>query len=142
MRAELTIEIERPVDDVFAYLTDVSNLPEWQSGVEEAHVEGGELGAGGRVVERRRLLGRTMKHELEVTAYEPPRVFALRASGGPVAFEVTHTLDDVAGRTRLRVDGDIDSAALPGFMLGIAAKRAEKQFRSDFERLKRVLEAR
>ena len=32
VRAELTIEIARTPEDVFAYLTDVSNLPAWQAG--------------------------------------------------------------------------------------------------------------
>ena len=39
MRAELTIEVARTPDDVFAYLTDVSNLPSWQSGVHSAQIE-------------------------------------------------------------------------------------------------------
>ncbi len=39
MRAELTIEVARTPEDVFAYLTDVSNLPVWQSGVHSAQIE-------------------------------------------------------------------------------------------------------
>jgi uncharacterized protein YndB with AHSA1/START domain len=31
LRAELTIEIARTPADVFAYLTDISNVPTWQS---------------------------------------------------------------------------------------------------------------
>ena len=36
VRAELTIEIARTPEDVFAYLTDVSDLPNWQTGVKSA----------------------------------------------------------------------------------------------------------
>jgi uncharacterized protein YndB with AHSA1/START domain len=32
VRAELTIEIARRPEDVFSYLSDVSNLPAWQAG--------------------------------------------------------------------------------------------------------------
>ena len=39
VRAELTIEVGRTPEDVFAYLTDVSNLPTWQSGVHTAQIE-------------------------------------------------------------------------------------------------------
>jgi hypothetical protein len=34
-----------------------------------------------------------------------------------------------------------DAGLLPGFAAGIMARRAEKQFRKDFERLKRLLES-
>ena len=39
VRAELTVEIARAPEEVFSYLTDVSNLPRWQSGV-----SGGDAG--------------------------------------------------------------------------------------------------
>src|SRR5207248_1693308 len=38
--AEVTVEIARSPEDVFAYLADVSNLPSWQSGVHSAALEG------------------------------------------------------------------------------------------------------
>ena len=43
MRAELTIEIERTPEDVFAYLSDVSNLPVWQTGVKSATQRDGRV---------------------------------------------------------------------------------------------------
>ncbi len=36
VRADHTLVIERRREDVFAYLTDVESLPEWQSSVLEA----------------------------------------------------------------------------------------------------------
>ena len=42
-RAELTIEIARPPEDVSSYLTDVSNLPAWQAGVKSATVRNGRI---------------------------------------------------------------------------------------------------
>ena len=38
--AEMTIEIARTPEEVFDYLTDVANLPRWQSGVHSATREG------------------------------------------------------------------------------------------------------
>jgi hypothetical protein len=45
-----------------------------------------------------------------------------------------------SSRTRLTVVGEGDAGLLPGFAAGMMAHRAEKQFRKDFERLKRLLE--
>ncbi|HJU37388.1 MAG TPA: SRPBCC family protein [Gaiellaceae bacterium] len=132
MRAELTIEIARTPEDVFAYLTDVSNLPAWQAGVKSATLR------DGRVTEKRTLLGRELRTTLEIVEQDEPRVFTLRALDGPVPFAVRHELEPVDGGTRLTVTAEGD---VPGFAAGLVARRAEKQFRTDFERLKQILES-
>jgi carbon monoxide dehydrogenase subunit G len=142
VRAELTIEISRTPEDVFAYLTDVSNLPAWQSGVHSAQIEdAGDPRVGARIRESRHMLGRELDTTLEITEYDEPRLFSLRALDSPVPFIVRHELEPSGGGTRLTVTGVGDAGMLPGFAAGIMARRAEKQFRKDFERLKRLLEA-
>jgi carbon monoxide dehydrogenase subunit G len=66
---------------------------------------------------------------------------SLKALHSPVPFTVRHELGPSGQGTRLRVVGEGDAGMLPGFASGIMARRAERQFRKDFERLKRVLEA-
>jgi carbon monoxide dehydrogenase subunit G len=139
VRAEVVVDIDRSPEEVFAYLTDVSNLPAWQSGVHSAELDG-ELRPGARIRESRHMLGRELQTTLEVEEYEPPRMFAIRALDSPVPFSVRHELEPSGGGTRLTVVGEGDAGMLPGFAAGIMARRAEKQFRKDFERLKRLLE--
>jgi carbon monoxide dehydrogenase subunit G len=142
VRAELTIEVARTPEDVFAFLTDVSNLPAWQSGVHTAQIEdAGAPRVGARIRESRHMLGRELNTTLEITECDAPRVFSLRALDSPVPFAVRHGLEPHDGGTRLTVVGTGDAGFLPGFAAGIMARRAEKQFRKDFERLKRLLEA-
>ena len=131
MRAELTIQITRTPEDVFAYLTDASNLPAWQAGVKSATMR------DGRIEESRSLLGRELNTKLEVVEQEEPRLFTQRALDSPVPFTVRHELEPADGGTRLTVTADGD---VPGFVAGILARRAEKQFRKAFERLKEILE--
>jgi carbon monoxide dehydrogenase subunit G len=135
VRAEVTVEIARPPEEVFDYLTDVSNLPRWQSGVHSARREGSQIH------ESRHMLGRELQTTLEVEESERPHVFAIRAVNGPIAFSVRHELEASGDGTRLTVVGEGDAGLLPGFAAGIMARRAEKQFRKDFERLKRLLES-
>jgi carbon monoxide dehydrogenase subunit G len=135
VRAELTVEIARTPEEVFDYLVDVTNLPAWQSGVRSARRE------GDRIHESRHLLGRELSTTLAIDEEERPRVFAIRALDSPVPFAVRHELEpNGSGGTRLTVVGEGDAGLLPGFAAGIMARRAEKQFRKDFERLKRLLE--
>ena len=136
MRAELTVEIARTPEEVFDYLVDVSNLPAWQSGVRSARRE------GDRIHESRHLLGRELSTALAIDEEERPRLFAIRALDSPVPFSVRHEIEpNGSGGTRLTVVGEGDAGLLPGFAAGIMARRAEKQFRKDFERLKRLLES-
>lgn len=142
MRAELTIEVARTPEDVFAYLTDVSNLPAWQSGVHTAQIEdAGAPRVGARISESRHMLGRELHMTLEITEYDAPRLFSLRTLDSPVPFIVRHELDARDGGTLLTVTGVGDGGLLPGFAAGIMARRAEKQFRKDFDRLKKLLES-
>jgi carbon monoxide dehydrogenase subunit G len=131
VRAELTIEIERTPEDVFAYLSDVSNLPSWQAGVKSAAER------DGRIEESRLLLGKELRTTLEIVEREEPRLFTLRALDGPVRFTVRHELEPTDAGTRLTATAEGD---VPGFAAGLLARRAEKQFRNDFERLKQILE--
>jgi carbon monoxide dehydrogenase subunit G len=132
MRAELTIEIARTPEEVFAYLTDVANLPEWQSGLRSVELK------GDRIEETRSFLGREVHTTLEILESEAPRVFTLKALGGPVKFTVRHELEPVGDATRLTVvaEGDV-----PGFASGIVAQQAKRQFSKDFARLKQILES-
>ena len=131
VRAELTIEIERTPEDVFSYLTDVSNLPSWQAGVKSATLQ------DGRIEESRSLLGRELNTTLEIVEQEAPRLFTLRALDSPVPFTVRHELEAADDGTRLKVTAEGD---VPGFAAGLLARGAERQFRKDFERLKQILE--
>lgn len=142
VRAELSIAVDCPPEDVFAYLADVSNLTEWQSGVHSAAIEGGgAAAAGARVVESRTLLGKEMTTTLEIVEFEPPRLFTLKALDGPALLTVRHELEPSGGGTELQVVVEGEVKHMPGFAAGLMMRGAERQFRKDFERLKRLLES-
>jgi carbon monoxide dehydrogenase subunit G len=132
VRAELTIKIARTPEDVFAYLTDVSNLPAWQASVRSA------MEHDGRIEESRSVFGRELHTTLEIVDREEPRLFTLRALDSPFLFTVRHDLEPDDGGTRLTVTAEGD---VPGLAAGFFERRAEKQFHKDFERLKQILES-
>jgi uncharacterized protein YndB with AHSA1/START domain len=140
MRMEHTVVIHRPSPDVFAYLTDVERLPEWQSSAMEVYAEG-ELRVGTRVKEIRTFLGRRAESILEVTEYEPDRRFSLRVLTGPLPFQVRHTLTPEDGGTRLDWVGEADTSRFPRLAVRMVARAVEGQFKADLERLKRRLES-
>lgn len=136
---EVTVEVARPPAEVFAYLTDVSKLPEWQATASETSVDGA-VRAGARIRERRQFLGRDVRTELEVTTYEPPQRFDVETRGGPVSFSIRHMLSPTPEGTRVRAEVDVQLSRMMRIAAQGPLKVAEREFRSDFARLKQLLE--
>ena len=138
-RFATTVEIARPPEEVFAYLADVSKLPEWQASLVRASADG-EVRVGTRIRERRTFMGREPDTELEVTVYEPPRRFDLRSRGGPVSFDIRHVLEPAEDGTRVHAEVDFKLGAMIRLAARPLLKPAEREFHDDFERLKRTIE--
>ena len=140
MRFTVEIEIDRPPEDVFAALTAIDRLPEWQASAISAAAEG-PLGKGTRIRETRRLMGREYHVVHEVTAFDPPHRFDVEAVEGPMPLSVSHTLEPSGGGTLLEVVGEGKPRGVLRFAAAGIAKTAEAEFRRDFEKLKERLEA-
>jgi uncharacterized protein YndB with AHSA1/START domain len=140
IRIELTVEIACPPETVFAALTDLEHLPEWQSSAVSSKSDG-PLAVGTRIRERRSMLGREIDNELEVTVYDPPRRFALEGRSGPVPLSIDHELVEDDGRTVLHVHAQAEPGTLFKLAEPMIARTAEQELRADFERLKGRLEA-
>jgi carbon monoxide dehydrogenase subunit G len=141
-RFELSVEIARPVHEVWEYLTDPEHVPEWQSSAVSSHqVSNGAMGVGTLLEDERRFLGRRARSKVEVTAFEPEHLFTVHGLSGPVRFTIHHRLADQQGGTRL----DIEAEADPGHGIGRLARpmierAAAHELKGDFQRLKRLLE--
>jgi uncharacterized membrane protein len=137
VRFDLELRIERPVASVFAYVSDVRNLPEWQ----ESAVSAEWMEEGKRFRERRSFLGRIAQLELEVTAFEVDRRFDVTSVSGPVRFEIQHSFAAVGEDTLLSVIAEARVGSALRFAARMAQGQAERQFRGDLERLKELLES-
>jgi uncharacterized protein YndB with AHSA1/START domain len=139
IEVEHTLEIARPIDEVFGYLTDVARIPDWQASAEEAKLEG-ELGPGARIREVRSFMGRRAASTMEITEYVPPKRFSLHSVEGPITYAVEHALESVDGGTRVTLTGRGETNRVPRLMLGTVRRTIERQFVKDLETLKRRLE--
>jgi len=141
-RAEHSIVIERPPNEVFAYLSDSSKLPEWQASLIEARQETPEaMSAGTKVREVRKFLGKRMESVLEVTAYEPGRELSFKVVSGPLPFHVRQLLERVEVGTRI----DVVMEGEPGGFFKLAepfvVRAVERELANNLATLKDVLEA-
>jgi uncharacterized protein YndB with AHSA1/START domain len=135
---ERSVVIDKPVEQVFAYVTDGSKAPSWQGGLEA--VEGQASPVGSQYTEVRKFMGREMRSVLEVTAFEPNTKWAVKVLKGPVPYEVTLQLEPQDGGTHLttRIEGEPT-----GFFKvaeGMVKGQLEKAIEEDMKRLKGILE--
>lgn len=82
MDVERTFTLPRPVEEVFAYLSDFENTRHWDPGTVETTRLSGDGGMGTRWANRSRFMGRTVDLEYETVGYDPPTFFACKGVNG------------------------------------------------------------
>jgi uncharacterized protein YndB with AHSA1/START domain len=132
--ADCSVTIARPIEDVFAILTNPTLSPKWS-----VNAINGELLADGPpgVGSRRRtvvksLFGGTMESVMQVTELEPNRVVALKlisASWGGTG-RTKYTFTPVGGDTRVDWHWEME----PGGLMKPFARPLMALFRRDFQR--------
>lgn len=143
VRAEESIFVERPIEEVFAYLTDLDRVPESQTNVLFLQSQSpGGLRTGARLVELRKFLGRKVESVVEVTEYEPPHRYTIKVQSGPIPFEISNVFSESGGGTR--IDAVVEGE--PGRFFGLVewrvVKAVERELWSSLATLKDILEAR
>ncbi len=142
MRVAHEVVVERSPAEVFAYLTDLGRLPEWQAGVTEVRVPpGGPAAAGTTFTQVLTFAGRRIETDVEVTELEPDSRFSLRVVSGPVPIEIRHALEPAGGGTRIRVAAEGEPRGALRLAAGMVQRQAKQQLEASFARLKSVLES-
>jgi Polyketide cyclase / dehydrase and lipid transport len=92
------VVIDRHIDDVFAFLADLTNAPRWAAGVVSVdQVAGDGPGPGALYHVLRRVRGRRRRTAVVCVEWEPPKRVAWREDGD----EVTYELESVWTATRV-----------------------------------------
>jgi hypothetical protein len=136
--------IERPLDDVFAYLTNVTNAVAWHA--TELYVDlltPPPVAVGSQFLEVTQKLGRRIESVVEVVEFDPPVRFACRAVDGPAPYEIGYRLSDAGGHaTRVEIEIVGDSAGYYGLSERIVQAATEREIATALGNAKDILEDR
>ena len=137
-----SVTINRPLEQVFSYVTDIEKGSEWQTGVLEAESPSeGPVGIGSTTREVRQFMGRRMESTFEVTEYEPNSAFGFKSTSGPIPMKGRQTFETVEGGTKVTfvLSGEPEGA----FKLaaGLIKGMAKRQIEADYSNLKDLLES-
>lgn len=140
-----SIEIARPPEEVFSYVTDPSRLAEWQESVVSARIEGtGPPGVGSRVVVTRRIGRGERAMTSEMTELSPSRSWGVRGVDGPVRGNVKGTIAplDESARSRVTIELDLHGHGLGKLLVPLVVRRqAQKEMPTNLRNLKERLES-
>ena len=142
IKAERTVVIDRPIGEVFAYVTDQTNTPNWQAGlVEMQRTTPGPIGIGTKHTGVRSFLGRRMELANEYVAYEPGRLVTFRTTSGP-PLEASYLFEAVPGGTRLTSRVELQGAGLFGLLEPVIGAGLRREMKAALPALKALLENR
>jgi uncharacterized protein YndB with AHSA1/START domain len=143
VRIEKTIAIARPVEEVWEFVVDARNDPQWCEkvvSVEQLAGDGPGRDARYRVMHSPRPFKPAVELTMDVVEFDPPHRLRWREEDADAVFDVVYELEPTASGTRIKQVDDIDwkigKAALPIARL-MVSRDIGRQFRS----LKRLLES-
>ena len=136
-----TIAIERPVEEVAAWVMDPANDLAWIRALTDSHRLGdATVGPGLRVSRTAKMMGRPMTYVTEVAEYAPTRM-VMKTVEGPFPMVVTYEFAPVgaaASTVSVRNQGG------SGLMFRLLSKpmgwMVNSRVRGDLKQMKRVLE--
>lgn len=139
-RYEHTIEIARPPEEVFEFISEPDNFPLWQESLLEIAEARGPLRVGREVTEVRSFMGRRMETTWTCTEHEPFTRSSIEDDEGPVPFKGTFELEQVDDGTRFT--WTVETPGPRGIKVprAIVGRMVRRQLAIDSKRLKELLE--
>jgi uncharacterized protein YndB with AHSA1/START domain len=141
IRVERSVEIDMPVEKVYAYVTNGDNATQRQGGVAALIADGPQDVMGAQSTEVRKLMGQEMKSVMEITVIEANSRWAARALKGPAPYEVTVTFEPSGGGTRMTTHVEGEPTGFFKLAEGAIRGQLEKSLEEDGKRLKGILES-
>jgi uncharacterized protein YndB with AHSA1/START domain len=138
-QVETSVEIARPQEEVFAYLTDLENAKEWSTEFVDVTYDG-ELGQGTTGADIRRMGRKEVVMPWTITAFDPPSrvVFEYTA---PFPVTAHFSFKPTGSGTLVTCSMDLRPRGFWRLLGPLLAREGKKTDRAQFEQVKRILES-
>jgi uncharacterized protein YndB with AHSA1/START domain len=139
---ETSTRINRPIEQVFAYVSEPLNFPHWNSAVQAVRkTSAGEPGAASTYLMERDLPTGRAVNELEVVASERPREFVIRATAGPTPFLYRYRFSAEDDETLMQLDAEVELPRAAALLQQLARRAVKQGVNDNFATLRQILEA-
>lgn len=142
IKIESSVRINKPVEEVFAFVANIENLPLWAGPVTEAkQISEGPIGVGTTQVQVAQFLGQQVETTQEVTEYELNNKLSTKSTSGPLPLEIHYTFEPVGGGTEILLEGNLDARGFFKLAEPLVGRMLNRQTASDAQTLKDLLES-
>jgi uncharacterized membrane protein len=139
-----SVVIERPREDVRAFMRDPQNQPMWQANMLEfTKLDEGDPRKGTRYLGVTKVAGRKVEWTAEISEWDEVDFYEMQAIASPVGWHLRFGFDEVPNGTRVTMHQELDPFA--GFFGKLADPLVTRMYSRDvkgnLETLKDILES-
>ena len=140
IRIQASVTVNRPLEEVFRFMTDNQNALQWQSGLLEARVTNDVVGVGKTWVDVVQFLGRRIEVASELTEFEPLRVVGFKSTSGPIPLEGRYAFEPDGEGTKITFAMQGEAGGFFKLAEPIVARSTQRQWETNLANLKDLLE--
>ena len=140
----VTVQVDRPAAEVFAYATDPTKFHEWQDGVVSGSTKSkGAPAVGDHCRTTRRIGGAERPSTSELIRLDPPRAWSVHGIDGPVRARVDVDVQPLgADRACITISVDFEGHGIGKLLVPLLVRRqARAEMPKNIARLKQGIEA-
>ena len=134
--------IGRPVEDVFAFFSNMENSPRWGRTLKTKKDTEGPISVGTVFREESKIMGKVVDLRTEVVEYNPPTNFSYSGSfSSGIEEHASVTFESVGNDTRFTIIAEAEMGKIAQLLSPIFSRVMKRQVTALFGNLRRVLEA-
>ena len=138
---ELKIFIQRPVAEVFEFLSKAENMPKWaEKIVDAAQTSDGAVNVGTACYIVSKAMGREATQDFVVTECVENLKYSAKSTSGPVEMETSYQLEPTDDGTNVHSITKVYMSGMMALAGPIMAHKMKSQFEKDHVNLKQLLE--
>src|SRR5215510_10545358 len=113
MKVQHSVIINRPIEEVFAFVTNLENERAWQPEIESIQFTSeGPMQVGTTFREARRTFGRRYEWHFKVTEFESPKIFSIQTLSGTMPYQGSRLFETAPGGTKVTEMGELQTNGL------------------------------
>ena len=139
---ELGTLIDRPIKDVFTFVSNPNNMSKWNSAVVSIQqVTTGAVGVGTKFKTVGEAMGRRLEGEMQVQTFEPDSKCGFQLQAGPMKMNLTMLFNTVGTGTKLNLNVQGNPAGVFKLAEGLMTGQVKSLMEGNLTKLKSVLES-
>ena len=142
INVEKSIIIQRSIEEVFNYVSNLTHSAEWQSGLTEVRqITDRPLGVGTQYALVRTFMGRKMVADNEITEFTPGVKVAFKTISGPIPLEASYQFETDEQGTKLTSKIDMQPKGFVSLAEPLISASLQRDVEASLNVLKNMLES-